>query len=68
MIYRCRSCGSNATADLTCEYCGAGTRSYRKKRQQQTRQNPPDNLTYYAIAIALLVSSVAALLTMGVQS
>ena len=70
MIYRCRSCGSNATAGLMCEYCGAGTRSYRKSRQQQTRPNPPVNpdLTYYAMVLAALVASAMTLLMMGVKS
>lgn len=33
MTYRCKSCGSNATASLSCDYCGAGTTRTTRKKQ-----------------------------------
>ncbi len=70
MTYRCRSCGSNATADLRCEYCGAGTRP----RKPHRREKPDPILTQYtelaehiAVYTGLVTGVVLGLLALIVE-
>ena len=52
MLYRCRSCGSNATADLSCDYCGAGARKQLRPEKISQHTEP---FEYMAICTGLVV-------------
>ncbi len=71
MTYRCRSCGSNATADLQCEYCGAGTRSRRlSKPARSSAQRPPSQPAVdfdLFLTVALLGVAIGTLLFVVVK-
>ncbi len=71
MTYRCRSCGSNATADLRCEYCGAGTHSRRlSKPSSPSVQRPPSQPAVdfdLFLTVALLGVAIGTLLFMAVR-
>lgn len=54
MTYRCKSCGSNSTANLTCDYCGAGT------KQRQIRKTSRDNQTGIVNDLKIVVSAFLA--------
>ena len=64
MTYRCKSCGSNATASLTCEHCGAGTVSRTsRKAPQPVNETPMQGLL---LVVGTMTATVALLLIGGV--
>lgn len=69
MTYRCKSCGSNATASLTCDYCGAGTTTrHTRKKQHNVFHNPPnDGLLIFAASLIGLVLTLLAFIADNVQ-